>query len=317
LRYPRVQFHETKPAWQNHAVFGTKFYSFNANMPLFTSTNEEGYGKLAKLFAEAQEIAIFRKFDQLNMLNVLRLQAEIHELEEDLGEIRAEDRDSNDTNRRLYGLNFRVMRENAEDGDSEQLETLEKIGLKLIEYNQALQNVAFLYKASQPSDAEIDFLRLWLVRDKMGDRFLRNAGVEATVWDDKHRTDLLTIGGSSGTSDRLSRLMNGRLLNWYHFAVGRFTKSGKRTNDEMIRDYDSRKIQRFSDVVVGALSASIPTVAILVLYFVHNMTHRIGIVIVFTFIFSVAFSTITGAKKAEVFAAIAAFAAVEVVYIGS
>ncbi|KAJ0160264.1 hypothetical protein CTA2_8266 [Colletotrichum tanaceti] len=288
-------------------------------MPLLTSSDDEGYGKLAKLFAEAQEVAIFRKFDQLNMFNLLRLQAEIHELEEDLREIRAEDRDSNDSNRRSYGLNFRVMRENAQDGDSEQLEILAKIGLKLNEYNQALQNVAFLYKASQPSDAEVDFLRIWLGRDKMGNRFLRNAGVEATVWDDKYRADLLTIGGSSGTSDRLSRLMNGRLLNWYHFAIGRFTKSGKRTNDEMIgiRDYDSRKIQRVSDVAVGALSASIPTVAILVLYFVHNMTQRISLVIVFTFIFSVAFSTITGAKKAEVFAATAAFAAVEVVYIGS
>lgn len=48
-----------------------------------------------------------------------------------------------------------------------------------------------------------------------------------------------------------------------------------------------------------------------------NMVHRIGLVIVFTVVFSTALTVLTGAKKIEVFSATAAFAAVEVVYIGS
>jgi hypothetical protein len=56
---------------------------------------------------------------------------------------------------------------------------------------------------------------------------------------------------------------------------------------------------------------------ILALYFVNSMIHRIGLVIVFTTVFSVALALFTGAKKVEVFSATAAFAAVEVVYIGS
>lgn len=56
---------------------------------------------------------------------------------------------------------------------------------------------------------------------------------------------------------------------------------------------------------------------VLVLYYIRNMEVRIGLVIVFTTIFSVTLALFTGAKKAEILAATAAFAAVEVVFIGS
>lgn len=87
--------------------------------------------------------------------------------------------------------------------------------------------------------------------------------------------------------------------------------------DGAIRQYEEKKIQRFTNVLTAALSASLPTIAILVLYFVEDMIHRIGLIIVFTTVFYVVFAMFTGAKKAEVFAATAAFASVEVVYIGS
>jgi hypothetical protein len=47
------------------------------------------------------------------------------------------------------------------------------------------------------------------------------------------------------------------------------------------------------------------------------MLLRIGLVIIFTFVFSLTISLLTDASKVDVFAATAAFAAVEVVFIGS
>jgi hypothetical protein len=47
------------------------------------------------------------------------------------------------------------------------------------------------------------------------------------------------------------------------------------------------------------------------------MIHRIGLVIVFTTLFALSLALFTGARKVEIFSATAAFAAVEVVYIGS
>ena len=85
----------------------------------------------------------------------------------------------------------------------------------------------------------------------------------------------------------------------------------------MIRRYQKDKISRVGDGIVAAVSAALPTTAILVLYFVRNTVYRIGLVIVFTVVFSAALTVLTGAKRIEIFSATAAFAAVEVVYIGS
>ncbi|KXH65576.1 hypothetical protein CSAL01_12160 [Colletotrichum salicis] len=278
-----------------------------------------GYGRLAKFLASSHENAIFRKFEQLNTMTLLRLQAELQSMEQELEEIQQEDQESGDPERSSYGVSFRPMRENALDGDSEQLELLEKIGRTLNDYNQALENFTFLHQASPPLDIDIKSLRLWLGRENVGqgDRFLSQAGIEGTVWDEEHRGDLLTVGGPSTRSDRLSRFINDKALSFYQSTLGHRSKDGNKVGADGIRHYDGRKVQRAGDIVVGALSAAFPTVAILVLYFVQNLIHRIGLVIVFTFIFSVAFAMMTGAKKAEVFAATAAFAAVEVVYIGS
>ena len=74
---------------------------------------------------------------------------------------------------------------------------------------------------------------------------------------------------------------------------------------------------KISKVIVGTWSSLLPTLAILVLYFVKSMLVRIGLVIVFTFMFSFVLSIFTGARNVEVFSATAAFAAVEVVFVGS
>lgn len=71
------------------------------------------------------------------------------------------------------------------------------------------------------------------------------------------------------------------------------------------------------DGIIAALSAIFPTVVILGLYFVQSMIKRIGLVILFTSLFAITLALFTGAKKVEIFSATAAFAAVEVVYIGS
>ncbi|KAK6838032.1 hypothetical protein PG987_006313 [Apiospora arundinis] len=69
--------------------------------------------------------------------------------------------------------------------------------------------------------------------------------------------------------------------------------------------------------VVTALSSILPTLAILVLYYMHDMVQRIGLLIVFTALFAVALTVLTDAKQVEVFSVTAAFAVVEVVFIGS
>jgi len=69
------------------------------------------------------------------MLNLLRLQAELHDMEHQLKDIRDEDSHSNDPIRASYATNFRLMRDGRKTEDSLQYDLLVKIGEKLREYS--------------------------------------------------------------------------------------------------------------------------------------------------------------------------------------
>ncbi|KAK8135228.1 hypothetical protein PG984_007240 [Apiospora sp. TS-2023a] len=146
--------------------------------------------------------------------------------------------------------------------------------------------------------------RTWLERDKTGEGFLCQARNEGRAWKGDHRADFLAVERPSRGLDRLANFLNGTMVNWYHATLGGFSKSEVKAHD----------------VVRAALAVGLFTMAILVRHYVQNMVHRTGLVIVFTTIFAVGLALLTGAKKAEVFAAtaaFAAFAAVKVVYTGS
>ena len=72
------------------------------------------------------------------------------------------------------------------------------------------------------------------------------------------------------------------------------------------RHYDEAALTKISNVVTAILSSLLPTVVILVLYFVNRMLTRIGLIITFTSVFSLALALFTEAKKVEVFTATAA-----------
>lgn len=98
---------------------------------------ESGYPKLAKLMGDSPRTAIFRRFRQLNMLHLLRLQAELHSLEDELLEVIQEDQQSDDPDKKDYSRNFFLLKRCAEQGkDFEQYELLQQIGEKLNEYSR-------------------------------------------------------------------------------------------------------------------------------------------------------------------------------------
>lgn len=103
------------------------------------SPGQSGYPKLAKLMGDSPETAIFRRFRQLNMLHLLRLQAELHTLEDELFEVIQEDQQSDDLDRKDYSRNFFLLKRCAEQAlegkDCEQYELLKEIGGKLNEYS--------------------------------------------------------------------------------------------------------------------------------------------------------------------------------------
>jgi hypothetical protein len=225
-----------KPSTSEAATNGT-----NVDYPDSNTSSDIGYRKLAKFIAKSPDIAIFRKFGLLNMINLLRLQAELHDLEQQLEDVWVEDRDSGDQIRSLYGVSFRLMRQYAEDGDSTQYDLLVEIGKKLNEYSirtscteilqsqsantpadEALQHVLSLDKAARPTKSDLEFFRVWLDRDTMGNNFL--TGVEATMWSGANQDDLITIQSPPEEADKFTKFLNGTLLDVYNAVFGRFSK---------------------------------------------------------------------------------------------
>ncbi|EXF80000.1 hypothetical protein CFIO01_00896 [Colletotrichum fioriniae PJ7] len=115
------------------------------------------------------------------MMNLLRLQSELQDLEQQLEDTREEDRNSTDPIRKEYEFSFRVMKQFAEDPDSIQYELLLEIGNKLEEYHQALQHASFLSKMTRPSNDEWEFLATWLQKSKEGNGLLDMTGIEAMI----------------------------------------------------------------------------------------------------------------------------------------
>lgn len=277
------------------------------------------YQRLALFMTRCPDTAIFRKFATLNMLNLLRLQAELQDMEQNLQDIAEEDRTSGDKLRKEYGRSFRLMRECKENKekrnnkmilDTMQYDLLVKMGEKLKEYNKALKQAKILNREPPIKKTDLDNIQIWL-SSRGG--FL--SGIEANVWRWENQSDFMALRPRSA-GDLFSRFLNGSFLKIYHTAIGKKTASEGDVVDGF-RMYDDDTLKRISDGIVVAISAVLPTVAVLVLHYIDIMIYRIVAVIIFTTLFSIAVAIFTEADKFGVFSATAAFAAVEVVYVGS
>lgn len=75
----------------------------------------DGYPKIAGLMSRHHELAIFRRFDELNYRNILYLQAELVQLEDELREIATQDQES--PSRTLYARDWSSLAQSESEGD--------------------------------------------------------------------------------------------------------------------------------------------------------------------------------------------------------
>lgn len=99
--------------------------------------NLRGYPKVAHLMGSRPHYAIFRKFGRLTILNLLRLQAELLAVEDEIEHCLVKDDSSSDTNVKSYAVNFRKLN-NAKAPHDEQRELLAKSLKKLANYREQL-----------------------------------------------------------------------------------------------------------------------------------------------------------------------------------
>lgn len=150
----------------------------------------------------------------------------------------------------------------------------------------------------------------------MGDSFLK--GREATIWQDREPKEMASLMPQEFEADPFSTLVTTKLVNYWDRLWGNRRKKPIPVDPESgIVEYDDRLLNKISMGVGVTLASVVPSVSVLILYFVKNQIKRLGLLIVFTFIFSASLAAFTSARRIEIFSAVAAFSAVMVVFIGT
>lgn len=99
---------------------------------------------------------------------------------------------------------------------------------------------------------------------------------------------------------------NGYILHHLNIAANCLQRRDASDTSSDVRAYSGDQIGRISKIIGAVASSFLSTLAILVLYFVERIIIRIGLVIIFTTLFSTALAVFTDGRKVEVFSATAA-----------
>ena len=175
-----------------------------------------------------------------------------------------------------------------------------------------------------PEENNLGFLRNWLRGIHQGDNFLK--GHEECTWQlPKDRPlserkalekDLMTLHQGSIEQDALSRALSSSLLNIWNWL--RSAPSSNDTGqqqyvlqksidpDSGVLHYSEEKLLRFNNILISVVSALMPIVAIVALYFIDSVGGRIGTMAGFTTAFALVLATCTNARRLEIAASTAA-----------
>jgi len=154
---------------------------------------------------------------------------------------------------------------------------------------------------------------------KPGEPFPTLGGNSATLYD--KREDLLVLS-SPGEEDRLTSFL--RYYLGILFTVSRWAKTKKMTfliqrqvqkTDSPLTYFSEARLRLAVAIINFILAAALLFGAIYNLYWVVNNQKRLGLIAGYTVAFAACVGLATNAKRSEVFAACAAYAAVLVVFV--
>ncbi|KAL8878707.1 MAG: hypothetical protein Q9198_003543 [Flavoplaca austrocitrina] len=170
------------------------------------------YHKLAGMMAHHEELAIFRRFDTLNLKNLLYMQAELIHLEAELRQMELDEKISADPNKPVHPMSVYDLREVTCTGKTTQWAKYQEVQGKLQAYNGAVIQYFALRKVAKPAANSVECLQEWLDRPEGGDFFLK--GREADMWETVN--DLIALDRRQPSNDALTSLINEKLVPWYH-----------------------------------------------------------------------------------------------------
>ncbi|KAI0468743.1 hypothetical protein F4859DRAFT_201490 [Xylaria cf. heliscus] len=265
----------------------------------------EGYAAVAGWIAldPDSETFVFRKFDRLAARNLLCIQSELLSIEKELAafdnqdaQAAQDDLQAKDAARTWETL---VSRGRAgDDGSRRRLELLERLRSKIKEYHEALLLQSQIAQLQRPNKRVLETLRHWFQKPEP------MLGGEAKKYlDDEH--DLVALRPAAEL-DYLSQVLR------RHWIVDTETTRDGRAK---IGLFNERAISLTTSAITILIAAFLLIGSITGFYFVANDIVKLVLIAAFTSIFALSLVLVTNARRAEIFAATAAYAAVLVVFV--
>jgi len=84
-----------------------------------------------------------------------------------------------------------------------------------------------------------------------------------------------------------------------------------------LRGFHDSSLLQLTFLITSLLASLLPIASISILYCINSMSARLGTIAAFNIVLSLCLSAFTTANRSEAFAITAAFAAVQVVFVGS
>ncbi|KAI9656058.1 MAG: hypothetical protein M1821_005119 [Bathelium mastoideum] len=262
----------------------------------------EGYNKVAHLMGAHNEFAIFRRFQALNMRNLLYMQAEIIHLEADLREIARND--AMHADRVDYPYDWWSLAMGEAEGASEQWNKVLELRGKLEKYNEALLKQSEVSRLGPPTQHDLNFLRNWFERPWMGSFPL--LGLDRDAWGPDNEEDLIGLR-TREAPDRFSRWFTDTLIPKFHEVFGKRFKSP--VSEELgsgLYKYEESTLMAIVFVITVVIASLLPLCSIVILYVVQSDSLRIGIILILSLVCSLTLTLMMNARKIEVFAAASA-----------
>ncbi|KAI0530301.1 hypothetical protein GGR58DRAFT_493856 [Xylaria digitata] len=297
-----------------------------------TSPSSIGYRRLADYMAWDPPTAIFERFRSANYLNLLGLQAEIARLQDELMKTTvADEAQDNQPLRKEYQYNWPALQD-GEDGKSRQRELIMELRKALKEYNTALIHQITIGNQPNPISRDLHRLCNWIENPYGLASDLRGPG--SRLWFSKVNgeyevADKLVLLPESERKDSFTELLSKGLSNIF-FVLEYFCVRQIRSfpaSREVYRDPEPEKdFKRFTttgaiigvgDKLVTVIACLLITVPVVVINYINNTGLRLLFIILSSLAFSLALAFLSNAQRKDIFAATAAFVAVQVVFVGT
>lgn len=149
-------------------------------------------------------------------------------------------------------------------------------------------------------------------------------GREYFTWAEENEYDLISLTDETKNRDTLSTWLEWLITKFYHKRFGHqihtpITISGDWAlrNPAVLTYYPDSHVGGVVTILTTILAPVLPTVSAMSLYFIESQLIRLGMIILFSLLFSTAVALVGVPRRIDSFAATAAFTAVLMVFVGN